>query len=159
MSGSLLGYPIVNCRVKILDGRWSNIRSKSPLIFKQCTSQLMRQLVSEASPCLLEPLMSVEISLPDHLIGGVLADISGKRGGRVLGIKSIMARFSDTGEHQVDTSRKCVSALIPLSEMVGYSTYLRSISKGEAQFVMNFSHYERLSGMKQAEVLNDPYLF
>ena len=103
--------------------------------------------------------MSVEISLPDHLIGGVLADISGKRGGRVLGIKSIMARFSDTGEDQVDTSRKCVSALIPLSEMVGYSTYLRSISKGEAQFVMNFSHYERLSGMKQAEVLNDPYLF
>lgn len=86
--------------------------------------------------------MSVEITLPDHIIGEVLSDISGKRGGRVLGIKSIMARFSDTGNDEVDMRRKCLNALIPLSEMVGYSTYLRSISKGEAQFVMNFSHYE-----------------
>jgi elongation factor G len=90
--------------------------------------------------------MSVEISLPDHIIGDVLANISGKRGGRVLGIKSIMARFSDTEIDQVDMKRKCLNALIPLSEMVGYTTYLRSISKGEAVFVMNFSHYERLSG-------------
>lgn len=76
--------------------------------------------------------MSVEITLPDHIIGEVLSDISGKRGGRVLGIKSIMARFSDTGNDEVDMRRKCLNALIPLSEMVGYSTYLRSISKGEA---------------------------
>jgi len=76
--------------------------------------------------------MSVEITLPDHIIGEVLSDISGKRGGRVLGIKSIMARFSDTGADDVDMRRKCLNALIPLSEMVGYSTYLRSISKGEA---------------------------
>jgi translation elongation factor EF-G len=76
--------------------------------------------------------MSVEITLPDHIIGEVLSDISGKRGGRVLGIKSIMARFSDTGADEVDMRRKCLNALIPLSEMVGYSTYLRSISKGEA---------------------------
>ena len=90
--------------------------------------------------------MSVEITLPDHIIGEVLSDISGKRGGRVLGIKSVMARFSDTGDDQIDMKRKCVNALIPLSEMVGYSTYLRSISKGEANFLMNFSHYEKLSG-------------
>lgn len=90
--------------------------------------------------------MSVEITLPDHIIGDVLSDISGKRGGRVLGIKSVMARFSDTGDDQVDMKRKCLNALIPLSEMVGYTTYLRSISKGEAVFVMNFSHYERLAG-------------
>lgn len=76
--------------------------------------------------------MSVEITLPDHIIGEVLSDITGKRGGRVLGIKSIMARFSDTGSDEVDMRRKCLNALIPLSEMVGYSTYLRSISKGEA---------------------------
>lgn len=102
----------------------------------------MKQLISESQPILLEPLMSVEITLPDHIIGEVLSDISGKRGGRVLGIKSIMAKFSDTGSDEVDMRRKCLNALIPLSEMVGYSTYLRSISKGEAQFVMNFSHYE-----------------
>lgn len=103
--------------------------------------------------------MSVELTLPDHIIGEVLADISGKRGGRVLGIKSIMAKFSDTDKQQLDQKRKCLNALIPLSEMVGYTTYLRSISKGEAQFVMNFSHYEQLSGQKQADVLNNPLMF
>jgi len=56
----------------------------------------MRQLLKESQPCLLEPFMSVEITLPDHIIGDVLSDISGQRGGRVLGIKSVMAKFSDS---------------------------------------------------------------
>ena len=99
--------------------------------------------------------MSVEISLPENIIGTVLQDITSKRGGQILGIKSIRARFSDSNDaDELDDNRKCLNALIPLSEMVGYSTYLRSVSKGEAQFVMNFSHYERISGQKQAEVLN-----
>ena len=72
MSGSLLGYPMVNTRVRVLDGRFSNIRSKNPLIFLQCASQLLRQLIPEASPGLLEPFMSVEISLPDQTVGTVL---------------------------------------------------------------------------------------
>lgn len=103
--------------------------------------------------------MSVEITLPDHIIGEVLSDITGKRGGRVLGIKSIMAKFSESDVDSLDQNRKCLNGLIPLSEMVGYTTYLRSISKGEASFVMNFSHYERLSGQKQAEVLSNPFIF
>ena len=102
--------------------------------------------------------MSVEISLPEHIIGNVLQDITSKRGGQILGVKSIRARFSDTDDaDELDDTRKCLNALIPLSEMVGYSTYLRSVSKGEAQFVMNFSHYERISGQKQADVLNNPF--
>ena len=89
--------------------------------------------MSEANPGLLEPFMSVEISLPEHIIGTVLQDITGKRGGQILGVKSIRARFSDTGDaDELDDQRKCLNALMPLSEMVGYSTYLRSISKGEA---------------------------
>ena len=93
--------------------------------------------------------MSVEISLPEHLVGNVLQDVTGRRGGQILGIKSLRARFSTDGDvDELDDRRKCLNALIPLSEMVGYSTYLRSISKGEAQFVMNFSHYERISGQK-----------
>ena len=91
--------------------------------------------------------MSVEITLPDFIISEVLQDVSSKRGGRVVGIKSVAARFSSDNElDQVDMRRKCMHALIPLSEMVGYSTYLRQISKGEASFTMQFSHYERLSG-------------
>ena len=62
-----------------------------------------------------------------------MQDVTGKRGGQILAIKSIKARFSDTGDaDELDESRKCLNALIPLSEMVGYSTYLRSVSKGEA---------------------------
>lgn len=77
-----------------------------------------------------------------------MSDISGKRGGRILGLKSVQARFSDDSDQSVDETRKAVYALIPLSEMVGYNTYLRSLSKGEANFSMTFSHYERVSGMK-----------
>jgi len=97
--------------------------------------------------------MSVEITLNEGLIGEVFSDITSKRGGRILGVKSIKAKFQDDGADLLDDKRRCLNALIPLSEMVGYSRYLRSISKGEAQFVMNFSHYEQLSGMKQAEIL------
>lgn len=103
--------------------------------------------------------MSVEITLPDDVVGDVLSDVSGKRGGRVLGVKSIMAKFNDSDVQSLDQNLKCLNALIPLSEMVGYTTYLRSISKGQSMFVMNFSHYERLSGQKQSEILQNPLVF
>ena len=100
--------------------------------------------------------MSVELTVPEHLVGDLMSDISGKRGGRILGLKNVQARFTSGDDDQdVDESRKGVFALIPLSEMVGYNTYLRSISKGEATFSMSFSHYERVSGMKQVEILDE----
>lgn len=93
--------------------------------------------------------MTVELSVPERIIGDLLSDITGKRGGRVLGIKNIKARFLEAGEtNEIDEARKNIHALMPLSEMVGYNTYLRSISKGEANFTMTFSHYEKISGMK-----------
>ncbi len=95
--------------------------------------------------------MNVEISLPDHSIGDILSDITGKRGGSVIGIRNVQAKFydeSDSKSNIVDEKRRCINALIPLSEMVGYTTYLRQVTKGEGQFVMNFSHYERVSGGK-----------
>lgn len=89
MSGSLLGYPLVNTRVRILDGRWSNIRSKNPVIFQMCATQLVKQLIDQSQPTLLEPFMNVEISIPDHVIGDILSDITGKRGGSVIGIRNV----------------------------------------------------------------------
>jgi translation elongation factor EF-G len=128
LSGSLLGYPLVNVRVKLLDGRWSNIRSKNPLIFQMCATQLGKQLIEQSNPSLLEPFMNVEISLPDHCIGDILSDITGKRGGNVIGIRNVQAKFydeTDSKSNIVDEKRRCINALIPLSEMVGYTTYLR----------------------------------
>ena len=101
--------------------------------------------------------MNVEITVPDHCIGQILSDTTGKKGGNVIGIRNVQAKFSDqdSSSSNVDEKRKCVNVLIPLSEMVGYTTYLRSITKGEGQFVMNFSQYERTSGGKQHEILNE----
>ena len=92
--------------------------------------------------------MTVELNVPERIVGDLLSDVTGKRGGRVLGIRSVKARFSDNSPDEIDEERKSIFALMPLSEMVGYNTYLRSISKGEANFTMTFSHYERISGMK-----------
>jgi len=89
----------------------------------------------------------------------VLSDISSQRGGRVLGIKNTRAKFAEEGALEVDEKKRCVCALIPLSEMVGYSTYLRSKSKGEGAFVMNFSHYEKVGGQKQAEIMNNKFFY
>ena len=93
-----------------------------------CATQLVKQLIEQSSPSLLEPFMNVEISLPDHCIGDILSDITGKRGGNVIGIRNVQAKFydeTDSKSNIVDEKRRCINALIPLSEMVGYTTYLR----------------------------------
>ena len=77
LCGQLLGYPMVSTRVRVLDGRWSNIRSKNPLIFQQGAVQLLRDLVQASSPCLLEPFMTVELNVPERIIGDLLSNITG----------------------------------------------------------------------------------
>ena len=102
--------------------------------------------------------MKVELEVPEALVGEMMSDISGKRGGHILGINNAKARFtSEPGE--LTTDRQTVHCLMPLSEMVGYNTYLRSMSKGEATFTMAFSHYEKISGQKQAEILENPFYY
>lgn len=79
--------------------------------------------------------MNVEISVPDEAVGMILSDITGKRGGSVIGIKNVQAKFYDSTDAKsniIDEKKKCINALIPLSEMVGYTTYLRQLTKGEA---------------------------
>ena len=88
----------------------------------------MKQLIEQSHPSLLEPFMNVEISIPDYVIGDILSDITGKRGGNVIGIRNVQAKFydeTDSKSNIVDEKKRCVNALIPLSEMVGYTTYLR----------------------------------
>ena len=70
--------------------------------------------------------MNVEISIPDFTVGDILSDITGKRGGNIIGIRNVKAKFmDDKDDNVVDDKRRCINALIPLSEMVGYSTFLR----------------------------------
>lgn len=100
--------------------------------------------------------MNVEITVPDYATGDILQDVSSKRGGRIIGIKNVREKFSSSDQSKevsIDEKRNCVNALIPLSEMVGYSSYIRQITKGEGAFIMNFSHYEKVSGAKQNDII------
>ena len=79
--------------------------------------------------------MNVDISIPDNVIGDILSNITGKRGGNVIGIRNVKAKFLDENDkdnqNTLDDKKRCINALIPLSEMVGYTTYLRQMTKGE----------------------------
>jgi elongation factor G len=106
LCGSLLGFPMVNTRVRILDGRWSNLRSKNPLIFQQASVQLVKELFMSSKPCLLEPFMTVDLSIPERILGDLLSDMTGQRGGRILGIRNVKARFiDDQSENEFDDKR------------------------------------------------------
>lgn len=94
--------------------------------------------------------MKVQVKVPIQATGDILSDISSKKGGRILNIDSTKDKFENTDNDdsfEVDQKRNIVNALIPLSSMVGYSSYLRQITKGEGNFTMSFSHYEKISGL------------
>jgi len=126
-SGVLAGYPVVDVKVTLLDGSYHDVDS-SELAFKIAGSMAAREAVSKASPILLEPVMKVEVVLPEEFMGEVIGDISGRRG-RVAGIET-------RGSTQV------IRAEVPLAEMFGYATQLRSMTQGRGTFTMQFAGYE-----------------
>ena len=99
--------------------------------------------------------MRVEILVSEEILGQILSDIASKRGGHILGIENVRAKFSD----EIDMEKKIVRALLPLSEIVGYSKHLRMATKGEGSFVMHFSHFVRISREKQEQILEQSFFF
>jgi elongation factor G len=127
--GYLAGYPLVDMKVTLYDGSFHAVDS-SELAFKMAASKAMRDGVAKADPVLLEPIVDVEVTVPDQFMGDVIGDLNSKRG-RILGMQP-------KGKMQV------VSAQVPLSEMRRYSIDLRSITGGRGVFTMEFSHYEEV---------------
>jgi elongation factor G len=125
--GVLAGYQIVDVKVSLLDGSYHEVDSNE-MAFKVCSSICFKEAVERASPVLLEPIMSVEVVVPEDFLGSVVGDISGRRG-RIQGMDA-------RGGAQV------VAAQVPLKEMFGYSTDLRSMTQGRATYTMQPSHYE-----------------
>ena len=125
--GSLGAFPLINVEVYLQDGRYHDVDS-SDLAFRIAARMAMRQAVRAASPVILEPIMKVEVETPDEYQGGVIGDLSSRRG-------IIQASESN------DTGDVTINALVPLSEMFGYSTVLRSMSAGKASYTMEFSKY------------------
>ena len=125
--GSLAGYPMVDVKVSLHDGSFHTVDS-SEIAFKIAGSMAFKNAVKKADPVLLEPTMSVEVVVPEDYVGEVIADLNARRG-RIQGM-------NPRGNVQV------IGALVPLGEMFGYATDLRSATQGRATFTMHFHQYE-----------------
>ena len=125
--GPLAAFPLINVEVFLTDGKYHDVDS-SDMAFRIAARQAMRQAIGKASPVLLEPLMKVEATTPDEYQGGVIGDLSSRRG-------IIMGSETDPNGEVI------INAEVPLSEMFGYSTDLRSLTAGKASYTMEFSRY------------------
>ncbi len=137
-TGVLAGFPTVDVRVTLLDGKFHDVDS-SEMAFKIAGTMAFKQVARRAKPVLLEPIMSVEVVTPEHYMGDVIGDLNSRRG-RV-------------GQMQARGQNQVVSAEVPLSEMFGYSTDLRSKTQGRASYTMQFSNYQQTPANVQEEIV------
>ena len=125
-SGVVAGYPVVDVKVELVDGSYHEVDS-SEMAFQIAGSMAIQEALKRASPVLLEPVMDVEVVVPEEFMGDVMGDLSARRG-NIQGMDS-------RGGGQV------IRAMVPLSEMFGYATTVRSKTQGRATFTMQFDHY------------------
>ena len=128
-AGPIAGYQVVDVGVELYDGSYHEVDS-SEMAFKVAASMAFREAAQKASPVLLEPVFKVEVTVPDEYMGDVIGDLSGRRG-----------RIEGT---DMETGAATIHAMVPLSEMFGYATDLRSRTQGRGIYVMQFDHFERL---------------
>ena len=137
-SGILAGYPVVDVKVELIDGSYHDVDS-SERAFKIAGSIAFKEAMRRAKPKLLEPMMAVEITTPEDYVGDVMGNLASRRG-RV-------ENMAPVGNAQV------VNASVPLSEMFGYATDLRSMSQGRANFTMQFDRYEEVPASIAEEIM------
>jgi elongation factor G len=138
-TGVLAGYPLVDTKVSIVFGSYHEVDS-SELAFKICGAMAIKEAAKKCSPFILEPIMQVDVISPELCIGDVLGDLNRRRG-RIL------------GQDAMKGGTQMVHAQVPLSEMFGYSTQLRSLSSGRATYVMEPSHFEKVPTKIQEEIV------
>ncbi|UFS68728.1 elongation factor G [Geomonas sp. RF6] len=128
-NGVMAGYPVVDVKVTLIDGSYHEVDS-SEMAFKIAGSMGFKEGCSKASPCILEPIMSVEVVVPEEYMGDVIGDLNSRRG-RIMGMEG-------------RAGAQVVTAMVPLAQMFGYSTDLRSATQGRATYSMTFDHYEQV---------------
>jgi elongation factor G len=136
-NGVLAGYPVVDIKVSLVDGSYHEVDS-SEMAFKIAGSMALQDGVRKGKPVILEPIMKVEVTTPEEFMGDVMGDLNSKRG-----------RIQNMDER---SGVKIVDAFVPLSEMFGYSTSLRSMTQGRAAYAMEFDHYEDVPGNIAEEI-------
>jgi elongation factor G len=139
-SGILAGYECVDFKVTVIDGSYHEVDS-SEMAFKISGSMAFKDGMAKADPILMEPIMKVDVTVPDQYLGDVMGNLSSRRGS-VSGIELI-------------NGIQNIRADVPLSEMFGYSTDLRSLSQGRGNFSMQFSHYDELPRSLAEKVIGE----
>jgi len=137
-TGVLAGYNLVDLKVRIVFGSYHEVDS-SEMAFKICASMCLREAARQSKPIILEPIMKVDVTTPEDYIGDVIGDLNRRRG-KILG-------------QDLKKGTLMVTSEVPLSEMFGYSTQLRSISSGRATYTMEPSHFERVPAKIQEEII------
>jgi elongation factor G len=137
-NGVLAGFPVVDVKVTLVEGPYHEVDS-SEMAFKIAGSMGFKEGCSKASPVLLEPIMSVEVVVPEEYMGTVVGDLNSRRG-RIMGMDS-------------RAGAQVVSAMVPLAQMFGYATDLRSATQGRATYTMTFDHYEQVPKSVSEEII------
>ncbi len=136
--GVIAGYPMVDVKARLVDGSFHDVDS-STVAFEVAASQCFKAAAQKAKATLLEPIMNVEVVTPEEFFGDVMGNISSKRG-----------QVRESGDRG---TAKVISAFVPLAEMFGYATELRSMTQGRAAYSMEFDHYEAVPGNVAEEIV------
>jgi elongation factor G len=137
-TGVLAGYPVVDCKITLIDGSYHEVDS-SEMAFKIAGSIGFKEGCSKAGPVLLEPIMSVEVVVPEDYMGQVVGDLNSRRG-RIMGMEN-------------RAGAQVITSMVPLAQMFGYATDLRSATQGRATYTMTFDHYEQIPKSVSEEII------
>ncbi|MEK5068007.1 elongation factor G [Sporosarcina sp. FSL K6-1508] len=137
-NGVVAGYPLIDIKARLFDGSYHDVDSNE-MAFKIAASMALKNAVSKVSPVILEPMMKVEVQIPEEYMGDIMGDVTSRRG-RVEGMEA-------RGNSQV------VRAMVPLANMFGYATSLRSNTQGRGNFAMSFDHYEEVPKSVAEEII------
>ncbi len=139
-NGIVAGYPVINFKVRLVHGSYHEVDS-SEMAFKIAGSMAFKNAMQKAKPVLLEPMMKVEVTIPEEYMGDVMGDINSRRG-RIEGMEAV-------------NGAQIIRAFVPLSEMFGYATSLRSRTQGRGNYSMVFDHYEEVPKSIQEKVAGE----
>ncbi len=137
-AGVLAGYPMTDIRVVLKGGSWHEVNSM-PAAYKIAASMAFREAAGKAAPVMLEPMMDLEVVSPEEYLGAVVGDINARRGR----VENVEAR----------SGARTISVVVPLAEMFGYATILRSLSQGRGSFTMEFSSYDKVPAQAQEAII------
>ena len=138
-AGVLAGYPVVDVKVTLYDGSYHEVDS-SEMAFKIAGSMAFKEAMRKCDPVIMEPIMKVSVIVPEEYMGDVIGDLNSRRG-------QIQGMEARTGAQQID-------AFVPLSEMFGYATDMRSRTQGRGQYAMEPSHYTEVPKSIQEKLAN-----